>query len=63
MDKEKNEYPHEITIGFKTKSDRDYWLGQMSDGFGENFCHIRPRDEKKWDWKAGQFVIEWIERF
>ena len=30
--------PHQIIIEFPTKKLADEFCGQMSDGFGENFC-------------------------
>lgn len=34
----------EIRLRFKTPYAADFFLGQLSDGWGENHCHISPVD-------------------
>jgi len=33
----------EIIVRFPSKEIASAWIGQMSDGFGENFCDFTPR--------------------
>lgn len=35
-----DEHPVRVTLCFKTKKDRDEFMGGLSDGFGENFCGL-----------------------
>lgn len=39
-----NEYPERVTLCFRNKGDRDWLMGHLSDGFGENFCDL------DWPW-------------
>lgn len=36
----KRVHPLEVTLVFKNEFDRDYFMGQLSDGFGENECDL-----------------------
>lgn len=40
-------FPVRVTFGFRNKEERDAWLGQLSDGWGENLTRL------EWDYKAG----------
>jgi hypothetical protein len=37
----------QVTFTFRNKAERDYFMGQLSDGWGEN------KVELKWPWRKG----------
>jgi hypothetical protein len=39
------QYPVSVELRFRTKEQRDEFMGGLSDGFGENFCEL------EWPWK------------
>lgn len=46
-----------ISLTFKNKSEKDHFLGQMSDGWGENYVNIKSCDPKKDFYKETDFTI------
>lgn len=34
-------FPHRMTLCFRNKRERDWFMGQLSDGFGENECDLK----------------------
>jgi hypothetical protein len=42
----------EVRLRFKSKDEKDYFLSQLSDGWGENVVHI------EWDWRHGVKLTE-----
>ncbi len=34
--------PVRVTLLFENAADRDYFMGQLTDGFGENEANVRP---------------------
>lgn len=37
--------PVEVVLRFRNKQERDYFMGQLSDGFGENECDLKWRGD------------------
>jgi len=40
------EFPERVELCFRSKADRDEFMGGLSDGFGEEFCQL------DWPWKS-----------
>lgn len=40
-------YPVRVVLGFRSEAERDYVLGQLSDGWGESYIDF------DWPWKDG----------
>ncbi len=40
MAKLEDEYPASITLRFRDEDERNEFLGQLSDGWGENYCRL-----------------------
>ena len=40
MDDRAKEYPHAVTLRFRSRSERETFMGQLSDGWGENECSM-----------------------
>lgn len=34
-------FPHRVTLCFRNGRERDWFMGQLSDGFGENECELK----------------------
>jgi hypothetical protein len=44
------EFPvHEITLRFRSEADKEEFMGQLSDGWGENVCQLFWSDDKTFD--------------
>lgn len=48
-------FPVRVTLGFRNKDERDEWLGQLSDGWGENLTRL-DWDDSKGDLHAAKLV-------
>ncbi len=35
-------FPVQVTLCFRNKKERDYFIGQLTDGFGENEANVMP---------------------
>lgn len=44
-----------VTLRFKNKEQRDYFMGQLSDGWGENHVALRWRGDF---YKAASFTVD-----
>jgi len=40
-----DEYPHRVTLCFKSEDEKKFFIAGLSDGFGENICDL------DWEWK------------
>lgn len=40
-------YPVRVTLAFCSDAERRYFMGQLSDGWGENHCDF------EWPWRSG----------
>ena len=44
-------WPHEFVFRFRTEQEMNYFLGQLSDGWGENHVNIGfPADDETNEW-------------
>jgi hypothetical protein len=57
------EFPTELVLRFKSNAARNYFMGQLSDGWGEGCCAARPIDAdtmsvEVWDVRTDEEIIE-----
>ena len=41
-----DEFPVSVELRFRSQADREHFMGQLSDGFGEAYCNL------EWPWAA-----------
>lgn len=53
---ENNSVKHQVVFTFKSEDEKNHFIGQLSDGWGENYVSLSPLNDKSF-YKATEFSV------